>query len=244
MPRVREASRRAADFIELATEAASFQQLSDFLNNFSRRVARTLSAKWCGVVVFSGGSSKLHSAMPADAVDLNEAVLLTRANAAALHSNQKSAFQPFSVRISDGNSPELFLIPVRASNGEALGAICVYGAAPAVFKHETKLLRALANHAALSLEASLRFSQLERSKRQWVQDIDAISDYIVVHDRHWKIVRTNRSLADYLGRSPVELVGEPVSSLRRLALGDAELPCPFCLNAGLNKEEHTVSSAE
>ena len=244
MPRVREASRRAADFIELATEAASFQQLSDFLNNFSRRVARTLSAKWCGVVVFSGGSSKLHSAMPADAVDLNEALLLTRANAAALHSNQKSAFQPFSVRISDGNSPELFVIPVRASNGEALGAICVYGAAPAVFKHETKLLRALANHAALSLEASLRFSQLERSKRQWVQDIDAISDYIVVHDRHWKIVRTNRSLADYLGRSPVELVGEPVSSLRRLALGDAELPCPFCPNAGLNKEEHTVSSAE
>jgi two-component system, NtrC family, sensor kinase len=66
----------------------------------------------------------------------------------------------------------------------------------------------------------------------------------VVHDRNWKIVRTNRSLADYLGRSPVELVGEPVSSLRRLALGDAELPCPFCLNAGLNKEEHTVSSAE
>jgi PAS domain S-box-containing protein len=243
-PRVRKASRRAADFIELATEAASFQQLPDFLDNFSRRVACTLSAKWCGVVVFSGRSSKLYSAMPADAVGLNENALLARANGTALHGNQKSAFQAFSFHISDGNSPELFVIPVRASNEEALGAICVYGASPAIFKRETKLLRALANHAALSLEASLRFSQLERSKRQWVQDIDAISDYIVVHDRNWKIVRTNRSLADYLCRSPVELVGEPVSSLRRLALGDAELPCPFCLNAGLNKEEHTVSSAE
>jgi two-component system NtrC family sensor kinase len=241
---VREASRRAADFIELATEAASFQQLPDFLDNFSRHVARTLSAKWCGVVVFSGGSPKLYSAMPADAVDLDENALLARANETALHSNQKAAFQPFNVRISGGNGPELFVIPVRVSNGEALGAICVYGADPAVFKRETKLLRALANHAALSLEASLRFSQLERSKRQWVQDIDAISDYIVVHDRNWKVVRTNRSLADYLGRSPVELVGQPVSSLRRLAFGDAELPCPFCLNAGLNKEEHTVSSAE
>jgi len=241
---VRKASRRAADFIELATEAASFQQLPDFLDNFSRRVACTLSAKWCGVVVFSGRSSKLYSGMPADAVGLDENTLLARANVAALHCNQKSAFQTFSFGISDGNSPELFVIPVRASNQEALGAICVYGASPAIFKRETKLLRALANHAALSLEASLRFSQLERSKRQWVQDIDAISDYIVVHDRNWKIVRTNRSLADYLGRSPVELVGEPVSSLRRLALGDAELPCPFCLNAGLNKEEHTVSSAE
>jgi PAS domain S-box-containing protein len=243
-PRVRKASRRAADFIELATEAAGFQQLPDFLDNFSRRVACTLSAKWCGVVVFSGRSSKLYSAMPADAVGLDENALVARANGAALHGNQKSAFQAFSFHISDGNSPELFVIPVRASNEEALGAICVYGASPAIFKRETKLLRALANHAALSLEASLRFSQLERSKRQWVQDIDAISDYIVVHDRNWRIVRTNRSLADYLGRSPVELVGEPVSSLRRLALGDAELPCPFCLNAGLNKEEHTVSSAE
>jgi PAS domain S-box-containing protein len=241
---VREASRRAADFIELATDAASFQQLPDFLDNFSRRVARTLSAKWCGVVVFNSGTSKLYSALPADTVGLEESTLLARANRAALHSDQKAAFQPFSVRISDGNSPELFVLPVRASNGEALGAICVYGAAPALFERETKLLHALANHAALSLEASLRFSQLERSKRQWVQDIDAISDYIVVHDRNWKIVRTNRSLADYLSRSPVELVGEPASSLRRLAIGDAELPCPFCLNAGLNKEEHTVSSAE
>jgi PAS domain-containing protein len=91
-----------------------------------------------------------------------------------------------------------------------------------VFKRETKLLRALANHAALSLESFLRFSQLERSKRQWVQDIDAISDYIVVHDRSWKIVRTNRSLADYLGRPPVELVGEPSavcgSSLREIPI--------------------------
>jgi PAS domain S-box-containing protein len=243
-PRVRKASRRAADFIELATEAASFQQLRDFLDNFSRRVACTLSAKWCGVVVFSGRSAKLYSAMPADAVGLDENALLDRANGAALHCNQKSAFQAFSFHISDGDGPELFVIPVRASNQEALGAIAVYGASPAILKRETKLLRALANHAALSLEASLRFSQLERSKRQWVQDIDAISDYIVVHDRNWKIVRTNRSLADYLGRSPVELVGEPVSSLRRLAFGDAELPCPFCLDAGLNKEEHTVSSAE
>jgi two-component system NtrC family sensor kinase len=241
---VRKDSRRAADFIELATEAASFQHLPDFLDNFSRRVACTLSAKWCGVVVFSGRSSKLYSAMPADAVGLDENALLAHANTAALHRNQKSAFQAFSFHIPDGNGPELFVIPVRASNQEVLGAICVYGASPNIFKRETKLLRALANHAALSLEASLRFSQLERSKRQWVQDIDAISDYIVVHDRNWKIVRTNRSLADYLGRSPVELVGEPVSGLRRLALGDAELPCPFCPNAGLSKEEHTVSSAE
>ena len=68
-------------------------------------------------------------------------------------------------------------------------------------------LQALASHAALSLENFRRFSQLERSKRQWVEDIDAISDYIVVHDRSWNIVRTNRSLSSHLGVPPVALVG-------------------------------------
>src|SRR5258706_10685602 len=88
------------------------------------------------------------------------------------------------------------------------------------------------------------FSQWERSKQQWVQDIDAISDFIVVHDRDWKIVRPNRSLADHLGLPPVALVGEAVSSLRQLAEGDGTLPCPFCLYTGLSKEEHIISSAE
>src|SRR5882757_8687713 len=88
------------------------------------------------------------------------------------------------------------------------------------------------------------FSQLERSKQQWVQDIDAISDFIVVHDRAWRIVRTNRSLANHLGLPPVALVGEAVSSLRTLAEGEGTLPCPFCLYTGLSKEEHIISSAE
>jgi two-component system NtrC family sensor kinase len=133
---------------------------------------------------------------------------------------------------------------VHAGDGEPLGAICVCGAAPEIIAKETKLLRALASHAALSLENFRRFSQLERSKRQWVQDIDAITDFIVVHDRAWKIVRTNRSLADYLGVPPVALVGEAVSTLRTLAEGDGTLPCPFCLYTGLSREEHTISSAE
>jgi len=138
----------------------------------------------------------------------------------------------------------LLVYPVRASSGEALAAVCFHGAPPDVLQHEAKLLRALISHAALSLESLLRFAQLERSKRQWVQDIDAITDYIVVHDRSWKIVRTNRSLADCLGRPPAELVGEPVSGLRQVARGETDLPCPFCLNAGLDREEHIVTSGE
>jgi two-component system NtrC family sensor kinase len=237
--RASRASDRASDFIDLATEAAGFRHLPEFLDHFSRRVTRALSANWCGVVVFRSGLCDLHSATPAKDHGLDEAALLAHASEA---SRGRGISQIRESRPQGSGRASLFVLPVRASSGEALGAICVYGAPPEVVKQEKKLLNALASHAALSLENFLRFSQLERSKRQWVQDIDAISDFIVVHDRAWRIVRTNRSLADYLGRSPVELVGAAVSTLRQLAQGDVSLPCPFCLDA--DKEEHIVSSAE
>src|SRR5204862_7337026 len=109
---------------------------------------------------------------------------------------------------------------------------------------EKRLLHALASHAALSLENFRRFSQLERSKRQWVEDIDAISDYIVVHDRTWNIVRTNRSLASHLGVPPVALVGEAMSSLRQIAEAGSDLPCPFCRDTQRTREEYVAASPE
>ena len=105
-------------------------------------------------------------------------------------------------------------------------------------------MHALASHAALSLENFRRFSQLERSKRQWVEDIDAISDYIVVHDRSFRIVRTNRSLASHLGVPPAALVGDPMSSLRQIAETRSELPCPFCRDTQQAREEYIVASPE
>ena len=92
-----------------------------------------------------------------------------------------------------------------------MGTLCLIRKRKGLDGAEKRLLHALASHAALSLENFRRFSQLERSKRQWVEDIDAISDYIVVHDRAWNIVRTNRSLASHLGVPPVALVGEAMS---------------------------------
>ncbi len=136
------------------------------------------------------------------------------------------------------------LVPISASDGERLGTLCLLHKKASLRAGDRTLLRALASHAALSLENFRRFSQLERSKRQWVEDIDAISDFIVVHDRAWKIVRTNRSLASHLGVPPVALVGEPVASLRQIAESGSELPCPFCHDTKQLREEYVVTSAE
>jgi len=227
--------------MELTTEAARSRHLPGFLQGFSQRVAEMLDADWCGVVVLAGQDAGLHGVHPPKECRLDEQAILTEAG---LASRGKQIVTLRNVYREGENHSGLVVIPVRASDGEPLGAICVHSERPEAIEGEEKLLHALASHAALSLENFLRFSQLERSKRQWVQDIDAISDFIVVHDRAWKIVRTNRSLANHLGLPPVALVGEAVSSLRQLAESNGSLPCPFCLDAGVDKEEHIVTSAE
>jgi PAS domain S-box-containing protein len=239
--RVRPAAQRAGELMELATLAANSRDLPDFLTLFSDRVARMLSADGCGVVIFGGHDAELHDNASLEGLGLKTAEILAQAKEA--RADREIFIAPKGRSASSANR-HLVIVPVHASDGEALGAICVFGVQPKIVSREKQLLHALASHAALSLENFRRFSQLERSKRQWVQDIDAISDFIVVHDRAWKIVRTNRSLADHLGVPPVALVGEPISTLRTLAEGDGVLPCPFCLYTGRSKEEHVLSSAE
>ncbi len=239
--RVRPGVRRASELMELATVSAHARDLPEFLKLFSERVARMLGAEWCGVVVIQGQEAELQGGTDWEAAGLEkDAILALFRNA----SRRKGIYVVADGAAGATRDKELLVVPVQGSDSEPLGAICVYGARREIATQEKKLLHALASHAALSLENFRRFSQLERSKRQWVQDIDAISDFIVVHDRAWKIVRTNRSLANYLGMPPVALVGEAVSSLRTLAEGEGTLPCPFCLYTGLSKEEHIISSAE
>ena len=227
--------------MELATVAAHAQNLPEFLKLFSERVASMLSAEWCGVVVMQGQEAELQGGTDWEAAGLEKDTILALFRNA---SRRKGIYVVADGFMGTTRDKELLVVPVQGGDSEPLGAICVYGVRREIATQEKKLLHALASHAALSLENFRRFSQLERSKRQWVQDIDAISDFIVVHDRAWKIVRTNRSLANYLGMPPVALVGEAVSSLRTLAEGEGTLPCPFCLYTGLSKEEHIISSAE
>src|SRR6266404_4341913 len=239
-------SRHGEELMELAVEAAQSRHLPDFLEQFALRATRMLDAIWGGVAVYRGRETDFH-AMPGPAATTEIAMSWLIACARESQSEVETRAMPKEIGAS-WSRPEdpgtVAFVRIAASDNERLGTLCLIRNRKTLSGEEKKLLHALASHAALSLENFRRFSQLERSKRQWVQDIDAISDFIVVHDRAWKIVRTNRSLATHLGVPPVALVGESVSSLRTLAEGDGALPCPFCLYTGLSKEEHIISSAE
>jgi PAS domain S-box-containing protein len=233
--------------MELAVEAAQSHNLPDFLGRFAERAMRMLAADFGGVAVFRGRDVELYVATGSDAGALFvcKKWLIERVGEMGTEI-QVQALPGELVAALNGKkeAATAVMAPIVASDKERLGAVCLFRKKQSADEGEKRLLHALASHAALSLENFRRFSQLERSKRQWVEDIDAISDYIVVHDRSWNIVRTNRSLASHLGVPPVALVGEAMSTLRQIAETGSDLPCPFCRDTQRPREEYVAASAE
>jgi PAS domain S-box-containing protein len=231
--------------MELAVDAAQSRHLPEFLKRFAQRAARMLSAEWCGVMVFRGRETDLYQAATgAIQLDASQHTALIRQGREARKAIELGPLAGEDLFNTSADSTSAVFVPIMASDAESLGSICLVRKQNILQEAERRLLHALASHAALSLENFRRFSQLERSKRQWVEDIDAISDYIVVHDRSWRVVRTNRSLASHLGVPPVALVGEAMSSLRQIAESGSDLPCPFCRDTQQPREEYVVASPE
>jgi PAS domain S-box-containing protein len=219
--------------MNLAVEAAHCRQLPTFLAGFAKRSAELLQADWGALGEILGTRVELHQ--PDGRFPFN------RADHAWLEENILRRRPGLEVLTSPQQTPCAFY-SIYASDHELMGTLCLVRRRATFSQDEQRLLDALASHAALVMEKVRRFSQLERSKKQWVEDIDAISDYIVVHDAAWRIVRTNRSLAAHLGIPPAELVGEPISSLRQIAETGSALPCPFCRNTHQKREEYLATT--
>ena len=221
--------------MELVVEAANSRVLPEFLRKFAARSADMLQAEWAAVGELIGNRVEVYSPQLEFPLAGKEREWLVECLA------QKRPGLEILPLPRGGHNVALY--PIYASDGELMGTLCLIRKTQGFSPAEEKLLSALASHAALSMEKVRRFSQLERSKKQWVEDIDAISDYIAVHDQAWKIVRTNRSLATQIGIPPAALVGEPISSLRHIAETGSALPCPFCRDTREALEEYIATSA-
>jgi two-component system NtrC family sensor kinase len=125
-----------------------------------------------------------------------------------------------------------------------LGVLCLVDVARELSATERQLLEALAGHAAMALENVRLFSRVEQSRKQWVEDFDAISDFIVVHDAGNRVLRLNRALAEALGLRPTEAIGYEIDRLEILDTPPKEGQCPFCRNPRLAHEEFIHEAAE
>ncbi|MFZ3243645.1 MAG: ATP-binding protein [Candidatus Acidiferrales bacterium] len=137
---------------------------------------------------------------------------------------------------------DLCFVRLAGTEGDLLGALCLVDRGKELSEADRNLVQALAGHASVALENSRLFSRIEHSKRQWVEDFDAISDLIVVHDPANVILRVNRPLADAVGSRPSELVGKSTRALHGIAANSPALACPFCRESEGSAEESVFIS--
>jgi PAS domain S-box-containing protein len=120
------------------------------------------------------------------------------------------------------------LVRLQGTSGELVGVWCLANRDKPLKEDDRQLLRAVAGHASIALENARLFTRMDRANRHWMEIFDAITDFIVVHDETGAVLRVNRSLAEFIGAQPREIIGVNIGAL--LASGD-RMPlrsCPFC----------------
>jgi two-component system, NtrC family, sensor kinase len=138
---------------------------------------------------------------------------------------------------------EAVLAPLTGSESGLLGVLCLVELRR-MTETDRQLLGALVGHASVALENVRLFSRIERSRKQWVEDFDAISDLIVVHDADNRVLRLNRALADLLKVKPAEAVGRDMGKLELLGSSVQAGRCPFCRNPAALHEEFMFPAAD
>ncbi len=108
---------------------------------------------------------------------------------------------------------------------------------------DQQLLRAVAGHASIALENACLFTRVQQANRHWLEIFDAISDFLVVHDEQHNILRVNRSLAEFVGIAPDQLIGVNMRALDALSPAASPHSCPFC-RSGEGLDEYVLPGLE
>jgi len=233
--------KRAENLMEMALELGSALRLPEFVNSFTARVANMMQAQ-CAILALAQGnkleSVGFHGVKP-------ERNAQRRLNA---------AFSEYAEKFPDlkitGNGMQLIakdvietfgwknltLVRLEGTEADLLGILCLGDISKELLPNDLNLLQALIGHASVALENSRLFTRITQSSRQWAEIFDSISDYIVVHDDQCRVLRVNRSLAEFIGVRPAELIGMSMRALISISSDNAQ-PCPFC-RPGTSTDEY------
>jgi PAS domain S-box-containing protein len=240
--------RRAEALVTIALELNTVLHLPEFMRNFALRAAGLLGSRSVALSLFQ--TSELDTVLMCGASEVDDKPLLRRfsqALSAALPKYPADvAFAPAGDMLGTALASSLgwtdcTLLRLAGSSGELVGVLCLAdrGAPPASEDHQ--LLRAIAGHASIALENACLFTRMQQANRHWLEVFDAISDFIVVHDEQHNILRVNRSLADFVGIAPDQLIGVNMRALEALSIGASPHSCPFCRTGeGLDEYVHPV----
>ena len=134
---------------------------------------------------------------------------------------------------------ELTIARLNGGGGDTIGLLCLADRDRELTALDRNLLQALVGHAAVALENAGLFTRMEQANRHWIEIFDSITDLIVVHDEDHRVLRVNRSMADFIGVPPAELIGLNMRALVAMASDTSTQPCPFC-RAGENAHDEYI----
>ncbi|MHB8524584.1 MAG: GAF domain-containing sensor histidine kinase [Candidatus Acidiferrales bacterium] len=244
-PSASAAERRAQGLMNLAVELKPALRLPEFVGQFTLRAAEMLGAR--AAILALTRSARLETVYSHNVSGKTERPALDAALTKLAAEDPRPLLLGSAATLlgpqlaSSLGWRHLCFARLTGREGDLLGAICLVDRGSDLSDEDRNLVHALAGHASVALENSRLFSRIEQSKRQWVEDFDAISDLIVVHDPANRIVRVNRSLAESLGSRPSELIGMSTRTLSSIA-ADSGRACPFCRELGPFAEEAVLAS--
>lgn len=224
--------KRAEDLMEMSLHLGSALRLPDFVKSFTERVAGMMGARGAILGLAQGNTVEslgFFGLKP-------ERDLLRKLNAALSEYGEKhpelkvtgSGVQALGSELAAGFGwKNLTLVRLEGTEGDLLGILALSDFRRELLPEDLNLLQALIVHASVALENSRLFTRITQSSRQWAEIFDSISDFIVVHDEQYQVLRVNRSLAESIGVRPAELIGLSMRALISIA-ADSPHPCPFC----------------
>jgi len=237
--------RRAENLMQLAVELSTSIRLPDFVRSFTMRAMEMLGARAGALALVQG--NQVETVILLDPGVGSERALLRRLNLALADSLAVCA-EPLRV----GSATELLgpslatslgwqdvvLARLSGADGELVGVLCLANRGAELREEDRNLLQALAGHASVALENSRLFSRIVQASHQWAEIFDAITDFIVVHDESHRVLRVNRSLAEFIGVPPADLIGVNMRALVSLAADGGRQPCPFCRAGADSADEY------
>ncbi len=235
---------RAEDLMTLAVELGSLLRLPAFSRTFTTRAAGMLGARAAGLALMQGTQLEV---MLLHDPRLKETPDLPRRLAAAL--NDALTQHPHAIVTGPAERllnpaiasalgwKDVTLARLHAAGSETSGVLCLADRGKTLDAQDHHLVQALVSQASVALENARLFTKMEQANRHWIEIFDAITDFIVVHDEHHNVLRVNRSLADFIGVEPAELIGVSMRTLLAVANETPAGFCPFC-RAGSASDEY------
>ncbi len=236
--------RRTEDLVATSLELNSSLHLPEFAKKFTARAIEMMEARAAALVLSQRGLFEL-AGFNDSAVSCDRALArrLSRILADWSARTTESIVSGTAVDLLGAGLSEalgwanVLLARMTGHGGEVIGVLAIADGPRSLSDQDRDLLQALVSHASVSLENSRLFTRMDQANRHWLDIFDSITDYIVVHDDANRVLRVNRSFADFIGVSPQELIG---FSMKALAMAPAaeDQPCPFCRSGAESVDEY------